>query len=129
MTWPDSTWGAQWGEDYGAVCGGACIGLIIAGVGAVASAGVQTAVALKNAADRRQKVRITQLKSERQKIQKRRKALKARRAKVEEMIASSQKQIAEAKAKAESRTPWVLYSGVAGMIFVTLLAARAAKRG
>lgn len=97
---------------------------IIGGVTALLSAGTTTALALKQAADRRQQLRIAQLKKEKQKVKKRVLEVKQRRIKVDQMIADSKAQIAKAKAEAERQTPWVLYAGIGGIALFTLIAVK-----
>jgi len=129
MNLQQSTWGSAWGEDYGIACGGACIGAVISITAAVGSAGVTTAVSLKNAADRRQALRLIQLRRKRKAIKRRRASLQERTAQAETQIAESKQKIEAARAKARDRTPWVLYAGAAGLILVTFIAAKTAHRG
>ena len=125
MNWGASTWESQWQQGYGEP---ATIALIVTGVAALLSAGTTTALALKSAADRRQQTRITQLKNARARVKRRAREVKARRIKVDQMIAASQNEITKAKQKAASKTPWVLYAGIGGIALITLIAARRAKR-
>ena len=125
MNWGASTWETQWQQGYGEP---ATIALIATGVAALLSAGTTTALALKSAADRRQQTRISQLKNARDKVKLRAQQVEARQVQVNQMIAASQNEIAKAKQKAASRTPWVLYAGIGGIALLTIIAARQAKR-
>jgi len=101
---------------------------IVVGVSALVGAGVQVASAVKAAQDRKQAARLTTLKRKRAAIKARKQNLAQRKAETAQAIQASRMKIAEAKAKASSRTPWVLYAGVAGVVLVSLIAAKAAKR-
>ena len=128
MKWNQTTWNRQFEHGYGEPI---TIGTALAITGivsAVGGAGLSAAIALKNAADRRQKARITQLKNKRKAIRVRRAALERRKAEVSSQIAQSKAQIDAARTKAQDRTPWVLYAGAAGLVIVSLIAARTARR-
>ena len=101
---------------------------IVVGVSALVGAGVSVASAVKAAQDRKQATRLTTLKRKRAAIKARKQNLAQRKAETAQAIQASRMKIAEAKAKASSRTPWVLYTGVAGVVLVSLIAAKAAKR-
>jgi hypothetical protein len=134
MKWENSTWGGQWGlpygeGEYGAACAGFCIAAIVTAVAAVGSTGMSVGMALKQAADQRQAVRIETLKRKRKAIKRRAQMVAQRRQEAAVQIESSKQMIAAARAKAQDRTPWVLYAGAAGLVLVSFIAAKAASRG
>jgi len=129
MRWNQSTWQSQFDDGYGEPITLATVAAITTIVSAVGGAGVATAVALKQAADKRQATRLVKLKRKRKAIRVRAQQVAQRRQEAETQIAASKQQIAAAQAKAQDRTPWVLYAGAAGLVLVSFIAARAARRG
>ena len=134
MKWGLSTWENQLGEaygsqDYGFVCGGICITTAIAVTAAVGGATVKGVVAVRAARDRDRQIRIAQLRGKTKAIKKRAAAVKKRKGKVQQMISESQQQIESATAVTEAPRRGTLYAGALGIILISIIAARAAKRG
>jgi ABC-type Fe3+-hydroxamate transport system substrate-binding protein len=129
MKWNQSTWNTQFGSEYGEPITLATVAAITTIVGAVGGTGLSVGLALKQAADRRQAARIVKLKRKRKAIKLRAQQVAQRRQEAESQIAESKQLIAAARAKAQDRTPWVLYAGAAGLVVVSFIAARAARRG
>ncbi|MAH45655.1 hypothetical protein CMI37_07485 [Candidatus Pacearchaeota archaeon] len=123
-----TSWGNQW-TGYGEPITLATVALITGIASAVGGTGLSAGLALKAAADRRQKLRLVALRRKRKAIKERRAALEERRTEALAAIEQSRAEIQKARADAESRTPVVLYAGAAGLLVVTFIALRTAKRG
>jgi|TARA_R110000824_G_scaffold105425_7_gene249548 hypothetical protein len=129
MKWKQSTWDRQFGGEYGEPITLATVAAITSIVAAVGGTGLSVGLALKQAADQRQAVRIETLKRKRKAIKRRAQMVAQRRQEADAQIESSKQMIAAAQTKAQDRTPWILYAGAAGLVLVSFIAAKAARRG
>jgi Flp pilus assembly protein TadB len=129
-----STWETQWGEgygsqDYGFACLGVCIATAIAVTAAVGGATVKTVQVVRAARERDRQIRIASLRQKTKAIKKRAAALKKRRREAKGLIAESREQIHAASAETQAPRRGTLYAGAVGLILISIIAARAAKRG